>query len=194
MATNYLERFIMDLDQIGVTDVFLPFLLIFILVYAILQKTHILGQEKKKLNVMLSVIIGLLVVIPHVLGTYPHGWDVVQIINEAVPSVAFVLVAVVMLLILLGVFGGSATNLGKRLGGWITVLATVVILFIFGASAGWWSDWPAIENILGEDTVALVVILLVFGIVINFITGSEKDKPTEKGQFNKSFESVFNKE
>ena len=37
-------------QQIGVFDYVLPFILVFALVFAVLQKTGILGQEKKNLN------------------------------------------------------------------------------------------------------------------------------------------------
>ncbi len=193
MAGNYLEEFIRNLDQWGITDIFLPFLLIFVVVYAILQKTNILGEDKKKLNVMMGVIIGLLVVIPHVMNTYPKGWDIVEIINEAIPSVSFVLIAVIMLLILLGIFGSDATAFGKRLGGWITILATAIILIIFGAAAGWWTSWDWFEDTFGQDVISLVVILLIFGIIISFITGGEKDESKPKRDIGRGMADVFEK-
>ncbi|MBI2652090.1 hypothetical protein HYX00_01375, partial [Candidatus Woesearchaeota archaeon] len=63
-----LEGFIEVLDRWRVADVLLPFLLIFVIVFAILQKTKILGDSKKNLNVVVAIVVGLLVVIPHVTG------------------------------------------------------------------------------------------------------------------------------
>src|SRR3989344_8866636 len=98
-----LEGFVRTLENWGLTDVMLPFLLIFVIVYAILQKTKILGEGRKNLNVIIAVVVGLLVVIPHVTGRFPADSDPVLIINDALPQVSIVLVAVVFLLILIGV-------------------------------------------------------------------------------------------
>ena len=49
---GFFERAVMTLEQIGLTDVLLPFFLIFTLVFAILQKTELLGHDKKNFNVV----------------------------------------------------------------------------------------------------------------------------------------------
>ncbi|GAG35226.1 unnamed protein product, partial [marine sediment metagenome] len=59
-----LEEFIRVLESWGLTDVLLPFLLIFVVMFAILQKTRILGEDKKRFNMVIALVIGLMVVIP----------------------------------------------------------------------------------------------------------------------------------
>jgi hypothetical protein len=44
------------------TDFLYPFLLIFFIVFAILEKTAILGKDKKQINAMVSLVIGLIFV------------------------------------------------------------------------------------------------------------------------------------
>ena len=132
-----LEGFVRTLENWGLTDVMLPFLLIFVIVYAILQKTKILGEGRKNLNVIIAVVVGLLVVIPHVTGRFPADSDPVLIINDALPQVSIVLVAVVFLLILIGVFGQDYVFLGVSMPGWIALVSFITILLIFGGSAGW---------------------------------------------------------
>ena len=46
-----LEEFIEILDSWGLTDVMLPFLLIFVVIFALMAKTRILGEDKKKYNI-----------------------------------------------------------------------------------------------------------------------------------------------
>ena len=198
MANSYyyeLENVIDGLENWGLTDVFLPFLLIFIVIFAILQKTHILGENKKNLNVAVAVIFGLMVVIPHVTNNYPYGLDIVDIMNSALPTVSIVVVAIIMMLILMGIFGADATVLGQKLSGWIAIISVVLIVIIFGGSAGWWGDWSWFNQFFGSDAVALIIILLVFGIIIAFITGGEKNSEAEHGLKNigKSLESVFSR-
>jgi len=180
MATNYqLENFIRTLDNWGLTDVLLPFLLIFTLFFAILQKTKILGDNKKNFNVVISLVMALTVVIPHTTGNYPLNYDPVDIINGFLPGVSLLVVAVIMLFILIGLWGGEAKWVGGSPSGMIAILAAVAIVWIFGASAGWWNGWNWFTNFFGEDSVALIVIILVFGIIIWFITKSETKTPGE---------------
>ena len=81
-----MQRAIYLLESYGFRDVLLPFFLIFTILYATLSYSRMFG-EKKPVNVMISLIVGLLVVIPHVTNTYPPGMDVVDIINQAIPQV-----------------------------------------------------------------------------------------------------------
>ena len=158
----------------------LPFLLVFTIIFAILQKSKILGDGKKNYNVILSLVIALLVVVPHVTGTYPADADVVSIMNNALPNVSIVIVAIVMLLILIGILGGEAKWMGGSLSGWIAVIAFLIILFIFGKAAGWWLAWPSwLWWLEDPDTQALIIIILVFGIIIWWVT--KEPKSDQKG-------------
>src|SRR3989344_8777090 len=98
MATQLfgLEGFVRALEGWGLTDVMLPFLLVFTLLFAVLEKTKVLGDQKRNLNLTISLVISLLVVIPHVTNSYPGGMDVVDIMNKALPSVSIVIIAVIM--------------------------------------------------------------------------------------------------
>ena len=44
------------MENIGIVDVLLPFLLIFTIIFAVLQKTKILGESKKNFNVIIIYI------------------------------------------------------------------------------------------------------------------------------------------
>ena len=173
-----LEGFIRNLDRWGLTDVLLPFLLIFVILFAILQKTKILGDGKKNLNVVISLVVALLVVIPHVTGRFPSNMDPVIILNDALPQVSIVLVAVIFLLILIGVFGQEQVFLGVSMPGWIAFLSFVTIIIIFGGAAGWWTGTfnYYLESLLGEEAIAIAIMLLVFGLVIAWITSDSKER------------------
>ena len=159
-------------------DVLLVFLLIFVIVYAILQKTRILGEGKKNLNVVVALVVGLMVIIPHVMGTFPPNADPVIIISDALPSVSIVLVAIIFLLILIGVFGQEQVFLGVSMPGWIAFIALIIIVLIFGGSAGWWTGYfgNTIEQLIGTESIAVVIMLLVFGVVIAWITSDSKER------------------
>lgn len=177
VASGALQNMFYRLDP-DLTEIMLPFLLIFVIVFAILQKTKILGEERKNLNVILALVVGLLVVIPHATGRFPPNSDPVTILNNSLPQISIVLVAVIFLLILIGAFGQDYVFLGVTMPAWITVFSLVVIVTIFGGAAGWWSGQVGntLERFFGTDTMALAIMLLVFGIVIAWITSEPKEK------------------
>ena len=189
MAT-YIDFFNL-LESYGLTDALLPFLLIFTIVFAVLQKTNIMGAGKKNFNVIIALVLSLTAVIPHVTGTYPEGYDVIQILNNALPQVSLIAVAAIMLMLLVGLFGAESKWMGGSLSGWMAILSFFIIIFIFGGAAGWWTDITEWISWWDEDTAALVVIILVFGVIIWYVT-----KPETKGEgavkFGKIIEDVGN--
>ncbi len=185
-----LEGFIRNLEGWGLTDVLLPFLLIFVIVYGILQKTKILGESKKNLNVIIALVVGLLVVIPHVTGRFPPNADPVIILNNALPQISIVLVAIIFLLILIGVFGQDQVFLGMTMPGWITLFSLIIIVMVFGGAAGWWDGdfGRTLEGFFGTEGVAIFIMLAVFGIVISWITHEPKQTQSSLGiDFSKLF-------
>ena len=172
------DDFILFLDRLRLTDIILPFMLVFVIIFAILQKTKILGDAKKNLNVVVAIVIGLLVVVPHVTGRFPPNSDPVEIMNNALPQVSVVIVAIIFLLVLIGVFGKESVFLGVSMPGWVMLFSLIVILWIFGGAAGWWSNslGQNLEELFGTEAITVAVMLLVFGIIIAWITGDSKER------------------
>ena len=89
--------------QIGIYDVVLPFLLVFTIVFAILEKTKIFGVEKvgeaeytkKNLNAMVAFVVAFLVV---------ASTRLVAAINEAMARIVLLLLVSVSFLLLIGSF------------------------------------------------------------------------------------------
>lgn len=167
-----MESALYTLESWGLTDVILPFVLIFTVIFAILQKAKIFGPDSKKYNIVFALAISLLVVIPHVTGTYPGGVDAVDIINQAIPSISVLAIAIIMFLVLAGIF------FEPKGGGWVSglvlIMSIIAVVWVFGKAAGWWYYMPLFMD---EDLQALIVIILVFGIIIWFVTA----EPGQKG-------------
>ena len=183
MAYNF-EDIILDLEYWGLSEVLLPFLLIFTLIFAVLSKSKLLGEEKKNINLIISLIIALMVVIPHVTGDYPLGFDAVEIINMALPSVSVILVAIVAVFILIGVWGVE-TEWSGAMSGIITIVAFLVVAYIFGSSAGWWEG--GLFNWLDDDTTSILIIIIIFGLIIGFVT---RDPGTKTAHTKNALESI----
>jgi hypothetical protein len=176
--------FIQHLQELGIIDVLLPFILIFAIVFAVAQKIKLLG-EKKNIHLVIALVVAMSVVVPHILGNYPGGYDVVDIMNQALPQVSLVAVAFLMVLILVGIVGMEWG--GKTTAGILALAGAIAVFIIFGGAAGWWqSGW--LYDWFGEDIVSLVIMLLVFGLIIWFITSEGKAGPMEG--IKKIFETV----
>ncbi len=167
-------QFLVQLEQFGLLDAVLPFILIFAVIFTVTNRTKVLG-EKKNVHMLVALVISLLVVLPHVMGTYPPGQDVVNIINSALPNVSLVIVIIVAALILVGIFRPERE--GVPFGGFFALLSVGAIVYIFGLSAGWWqSGGGPLSFLSNPDIQALAVIILVFALVIFLITS---DNPLE---------------
>ncbi len=179
------------LQAYGVIDVLLPFVLVFTIVFAVLQKSKILG-DKKNFNVVISLVLGLLFVAPHVVGTYPLGYDPVMVINETLPSISLVAVAAIMLLLLLGIFGTGFAAAAKP---FIATIAVIFVAYIFGASLNLWNGPYDTFSWWTTETTELLIIILVFGFIVWFITkepGESTGTKLVKGAWD-GFKDLFEK-
>ena len=186
------------LNEQGLFDILLPFVLVFTIVYAVLHKIKLFGKDSKQFDVMIALVMGLAVVFPHVLwgvndptvSTLSNGMpDIVNIINASLPNVSIVIVAIVMALIIIGVFGKRFEIGGTALSGWIALGAFLVVIYIFGAAAEWWYLPVWLDILNNESLMTLVIVLLVFAIIIWFVTKDDSKKKefdtTLAGQLNK---------
>ncbi|MDO8643043.1 MAG: hypothetical protein Q7R76_05710 [Candidatus Woesearchaeota archaeon] len=171
---TFFERGVLALEQLGISDVLLPFILIFTIVFAIAHRSKMFGENRKNIEVIISLVMAFSVIIPHVTGDYPGQWDVVNIINSALPNVSLVIVLILMALLLIGLTGHHVTLTGSSTSGLIVLVAFIVVGYIFGAAANLWSINDKLSFLNNPDTQALVVVVLVFGMIVYFITKEDK--------------------
>jgi hypothetical protein len=157
-------------DQVGLYDVILPFLLVFTLVYGVLEKSRIFGTEKgadgktysrKNLNAMVAFVTGFFVV---------ASAQLVALINVFVARVALILIILVMFMILVASFHAPSEN-GfdlKDFGGkWLIWVVFIAVLLIFADGVGWLQ--PAWEYVTGYWDSQLMGTIFLFAIVVGFI-------------------------
>ncbi len=168
-------NFVYWLEYWGVRDIILPFVLIFTIFFGVLSKINLFGTASRKYNVALSRAIALLVVIPHATGAYPANYDIVNIINDAIPEVALLVVVVVLLLVMVGLAGGVRPQ-KTGLTALLAIVSAIVLLLIFTSAI-----FPLpILSYIDPSIQALIVILLVFGLVVWFVTKPEPDQSGER--------------
>jgi hypothetical protein len=153
MAYYGLENFVRVLDYYGISDILLPFVLVFTLVYASLKKIKFL-EDNKGVSLTVSLVMALTVVIMHVTHRYPADKDVVEIINIAIPNIMLVAVAVILFLLVVGLFKVEAGKLADVGYSWITL----ILLNVWVKNA-----FDEISSFFLVVSILLVAIVLVMG-------------------------------
>ncbi len=168
------------LNKLGVYDVILPFLLVFTIIFAILEKTKIFGTEKdgmtkKNINAMVAFVIGFLVI---------ASTKLVGVINEVMANVVLLVILGVCFLLLVGVFftGKEEFSL-KEMPAYLQIFTAIMflgIIVIFLNALGWLQKiFDLFENINADWAATLIFIIIIIGFMV-WITY------TPKGEAKKS--------
>jgi len=162
MADIY--TFVNYLVNTGVIELFVPFILIFSLVYAAFLMSGIFKDKvAKNLQVIISVAISFLAISPHFIAPGSR-YDIVAVMLEVLPSVGLLFVAVIAILMLIGMTGFKA---GEDLASWFTVGAVIFIIYLFLISA----DILDPISFLSNDIISAIIALVIFFLVVAYITG-----------------------
>jgi hypothetical protein len=162
--------------ELGIYDVVLPFLLVFTIIFAILEKTKILGVEeiegrrysKKNINAIIAFVISFLVV---------ASTKLVAVINQALANIVLLILLAVFFLLLVGSFAKEEEREFLQ-GGWKTVFMIIMfigIIFIFLDSLDWLSPfWRFLSRYWETRWVASLIMIIAIIIFIVYITKGEK--------------------
>ncbi|MFT4313319.1 MAG: hypothetical protein ACMXYA_02840 [Candidatus Woesearchaeota archaeon] len=180
--TSVFANAIQFLDTIGLYDVILPFILSFVIMYAILEKTKILGTftvdkveyTKQNLNSMVAFCAAFFVI---------ASSSLVSIINEAVGKIVILVMLSIFYLLLIGTFYSKGEEVFLEKGPWRTgfMIATLIgIILIFASSIPTgtgdqtWLDW-VYDQVVNNATSPVVssIILVIIVLVVMFFVVSE---------------------
>ena len=172
--------------KLGIYDVILPFLLVFTLVFAILEKTRVLGTEeiegkkytRKNLNAMVAFATGFLTI---------ASAKVVAVINQTVANVMLLLIVCIFFLLLVGSFFKEEPHaFFLEKGGWRT---TFMILVFLGLAFIFLDALDLLDQIFdflgGTDrgeVVGPALLLVVIVMFIAFITHDRAEGGKSSGQ------------
>ena len=189
MAASAFRAAIDFFGEIGIYDVILPFLLVFTLVFAILEKTKVLGFEdkehkytRKNLNSMIAFVTAFLVV---------GSAKLVGIINQAVSQVFILILISVLFLVLMGVFlGDEEMKFGKKDRWFIffsgIMLVAIVLIFLNAITNDKGQSWLSIgwnyitQNWNSAVVGAIILVIIVIGMMYYVIRPYEPNKKEEK--------------
>lgn len=151
-----LEATMRSLESIGFYDVALPFILVFTIIFAVLQKVSIFGTDSKKYNVVIALVAAFLVIrVQSIVGT----------MNMFLPKVSLFVLVVICLLMVLGLFGLKAEWSGFML---FTAVIVCVLAIIWAFSEAAMPGIPSWIRLSAEDKAVLVGIG-VFLLILYFL-------------------------
>ncbi len=157
-------------------EVVWPFILVFTVIFAILQKTEILGKSKRQIDALVAAVIGLI--------TVSFGYAT-GVIVSIVPFLAVASIVILIFMVLYGMtFGADSEKfkLHNRVRNTIGALAAIgVVAVTLYATGGWsWiSDWfySGDRNGLIANVFIIGLVIVAFVVVLLGDKASSSEKP-----------------
>lgn len=153
------------------TTMLLPFLLVFVVIFAILQKSKILGEDKAQIDAIVSLVIGLLLIgLPQ-----PR-----EIIVGIMPWMAVGVAVILVFLILYGFVAGDLSGKGtptwmKATFGILAALFTLAVVLYVSGLGNILIDWLSGSG-SSDIWMNVLMIALVLGAVLVAVFSGKKKK------------------
>ncbi len=171
---NPLENGVELLQSFGFFSVVLPFLLVYSLIFGLLSKTKLFGDDSTSVNQVIALSISLFVI---------TSTDVVNLMMGVIPQAAFLLVVILMLMMMAGLLGMDLTSgiFGDKGFGLKILFPLITLIFLMIIDAGIEGGIPLIRQlneiligvqpfiVTGEAFSTLVGLTFVVGIPLAII-------------------------
>ena len=151
---NPFEVLVTNLNSLGVFGFMLPWIFVFVVVYAILVKTNLLGDDKR-INAVLSIVLAFF-------AAGFGGPALASFFTTIFGVAAAVLAGILVLVLFMGLAGIGTEALSKNKGVQITLVGIAIIVFTVAIGA-----WNVV---IRPDVIAIVLILVVLAASVAFIT------------------------
>lgn len=187
MAETVLGNVLEFFKELGVYDVVLPFILVFTIMFAILERTKVFGTEKgpkdteytkKNLNAMVSFVIAFMVV---------ASSKLVETITKVSSEIVVLLLLVVFFLMLIASFRShEELSKGKlleekvwRTGFMIVIAVCIVFIFldaIVAEDGRTWLEvfWDWLSGFYTDAAVAAIVLIIAVILFMYWVTKAPK--------------------
>lgn len=155
-----------------IKDFLLPFVFIFVLLFALLEKTNVLGEKKHQVNSIIALVIGLIVI-----AVAPAR----DAITGIIPAIIVLAVILLFFMLIVGFAGGKDKI---ELGKWFTVVIGIIAaVTIIGALLWKLNMLDFLTNLSTKSwfstawqTVAFIVVIIVILIVVIRSAGNPPTK------------------
>jgi len=145
----------------------ISFLFVFILIYALLIKTNVLGDNKFT-SLFISLIIASFFIV---------NVNLVDFTRMSVSWIVVFIVCVFMILLVLGFIGKDALKVftdNKTIAGVCVALIVVIFLIASMYTFNWAINWKLIQSWFDKDWFGMVVLIVVAVVVASVLTKVKK--------------------
>ena len=167
-ASANLYTVLANWQQFGFFDVLLPFVLVFTIVFGVLQKVNIFGTgtHSKNINVIISLALALF---------FLQATPLIGLLQIFLPNVSLIILVLVFGLLFVGILGGQ-TALPKA-AFWIAV-AAIFLSFTqqFGPGFTFFEVLNDLLNLFGPATSSLLLLVIAIVIIV-FAVGKGGSSP-----------------
>lgn len=151
------------------TQGILPFLLVFVLVFAILQRSKIFGEGKSQIDALISLAIGLILI-----GVKQPRDLIVRI----VPWLAVALIVVFIIIVIYGMGGeyDSDPKKGLKIPKWFNkTILIVAIIFVVALVLILSGGWSYIKSQLSSNSSMFsnIILIIVIGVALWIVLGNK---------------------
>lgn len=179
---------ILNWREVGLFSIVLPFILIFTITFALLEKLKILG-DNSKVNVAISFVIGLLFL--------QNDYLIIKL-QTFLPEVSFAIVVILIGLLIIGAFMGEHKEWSKGLL-WIAIIIAVLILLgalsadpdPYAERGGLLQPISEFFNSMDPTVSSLIIALVLFLIFVGMLTKRGEGGVLKK--LGKEFKDMYNK-
>ena len=174
MALDFMN-ILSEWENLGVFNVLLPFLLVFAIAFAILEKIKLFG-DKRQINGIIAGILGILFV---------RNQYLVGLLNRFLPNISMFMIIILMFLLLFGIFAGQHKGFKDSLLGFAMVVSVIFVIWSLSSDfVGERFELPDFLTDLDDTTQSSILFIGIFVVVIWFVTkgdgGSGKESWLEK--------------
>ncbi len=190
---NPLENAVVLLQDFGFFTVILPFVLLYALVFGLLQKVELFGNDdsSKTVNQIISLAIG---------AFFITSTDAVNYIAGVIPQAGFLLVIVLLIMMVLGLLGlknpignpmfGDNITFGKNLF-YLTIVLVFLLVIDMGVPSGIPFIRPLSEFLVGAsaassgegfETILSLALVLGFPLAVIYILGKSASTSPKKDE------------
>jgi len=190
---NPLENAVVLLQDFGFFTVILPFVLLYALVFGLLQKVELFGNDdsSKTVNQIISLAIG---------AFFITSTDAVNYIAGVIPQAGFLLVVVLLIMMVLGLLGlknpignpmfGENITFGKNLF-YLTIVLVFLLVIDMGVPSGIPFIRPLSEFLVGAsaastgegfETILSLALVLGFPLAVIYMLGKSASTSPKKDE------------
>ncbi len=152
----------------------LPFLFVFAIIFAILEKTEVLGSGKHQINAIISLVSGLIFL------SFNYAKSIVINLIPFMTVVLVILFVFILLYSFTNFNNESRGILGEKMRKWVTgavIISVIVAILVF---TGYWNNITEFTNQnknAGVVWINIIFIVLIIAGISTVVNNRDSSKP-----------------